>query len=627
MMIPVSFRGFQLNSGGVSASFDRSWQRPSLSLITVTRQGREPKATAVEEEAWTLPMLGILIDGDDATEDEALRLGLIKAFDSRTGAGALIVADEDGGNERTMYVACQNLEQEEGKAGLGFAATLVAADDPFWESVAETTASVTMNSSTKTFSANNPGDVDVYPEIEIGESGSIAGSSYWKHRKFCAVRWPAPNGARNWMVELTDNSGFNTAALVSGGKVSNAGQMGVIVDGVEVDRWYGAADGSPRGFNSTSTYVWANLDFRAGLTARLVADNGDEIVVTEDISAWPATGILLINAELFTYTGRDLYRRAFTGVSGGAYDSTPGSHTSGATVHWIQHEVWIVYSPGWTAKTADNSRKPIIDLNTSWNGAWYWNEFGSAAEPERPGQWTPLAGGTGCVFTGDEDGAATDPFQVAGVALLQAGSELAANYSRWQIFLPCGLSAYELDGSDFVDGFTEIFVSRDGAAWEYSDLSPGADAGWEPWEEDATSLSPALRYLAVQPRTSFGDSKSQVESAVITFQTAQRPSTILYPEANNYHLHMVITNLTTGEEITVAPQPGLKQMIESAVVDTDAGTAVIMPGGRNIYHAVARDALRPKFLRLAPGANSIQVSENPAGGSVVTFTYAPRWYV
>lgn len=173
------------NANGLSAAFDRSFQRPASTPIGVKRQGRAPRVTAVEQELWQLPTLGMLIDGNDADE-EALRLSVLWVFDTRAGAGAIIVTDDDGSNERYLYAVCQNLEQESGAAGAGFAATLVAAHEPFWESVSETMVSQAINvGAGTTFVVANGGDVDVEPRLTAGPHPGKVGTGHWKYRPLC----------------------------------------------------------------------------------------------------------------------------------------------------------------------------------------------------------------------------------------------------------------------------------------------------------------------------------------------------------------------------------------------------------------------------------------------------------
>ena len=637
MMIPVSYRGFRLNSGGVSSAFDRTWQRPSLSVITVKRQGRAPKVTAVEQEAWTLPALGILIDGNDAEGDEALRRGLLKAFDSRAGAGPLIVTDEDGGNERYMYVVCQSLEQESGKAGFGFTATLVADDEPFWESVDEVAVSQAINVGTgTTFVVANGGDVDVEPRITVGPHPGKTGTNHWKYRRFVPVFWPSGRGARDYAYELTDDVGFNTSALIPS-KLTDESGLGVIVDGVEVDRWFAAAYSLPGGFASTTTRIWANLDFQRGLSTTLqtaIASSGTvtEIAAGSDISAWPAAGIIQIDFERFAYTGRDLYRNVFTGVSRAAYSSTTQGHAAGNTMHWLQHEVWIVYTPGLNvAKTTDDSRKPLIDLANSSNASWVWEVFASAAQPNRTAQWTPVVNGTATIFSGLYYTATTDPYQVAGINVPEVGAKLAENMGRWQVYLPCGLSGYDIDGACYGSAsMVDIEVSANGATWSVVDNSPAGDpATWVSWNEAESGLAGDLCYLAARPRLLGGGNNliAQIEQVTVTFQTAQRPSGYVGGEFGNYQLQMTITNQTTGEALVLSPLPGLQASAQSLQVDGVAKTATLLPDGINAYSAMRRDAMRPALMRLAPGNNTIRVEETGAAGIVVAVVFRARWYV
>lgn len=637
-MKPISFRGFQLNSDGVSAAFDRAYQRPAVSPVPVRRQGRAPKVTAVEQEAWTLPALGILIDGDDAAGDEALRRALLKALDSRSGPGALIVADDDGANERYMYVVCQNVEQEAGKAGLGFTATLVAADEPFWESVSETAVIEAISSPTGALvTITNPGDVEAEPRITAGPWPGKTGSAHWKYRRFARVFWNSPAGATNYPYELSDGAGLDTHALVVAGKINDASGYGVIVDGVEVDRWFSAGLTQPGGFDSSTTETWVNLDFQPALATTLqtaIASSGDvtEIAAGGDISAWPAAGIIQIDFERFHYTGRDLYRNVFTGVARAAYDSTTQAHSAGVAVSWLQHEVWIVYTPGLNvAKTTDDSRKPLIDLAGSSNAAWTWQVFGSAAQPERTAQWTPVVNGTALIFTGHQNGAATDPYQVMGINTPEVGARLAENLGRWQVYVPCGLSAYDIDGSSFDSGsYVEIEVSANGAVWSVSDISDDGDTGiWLAWNETRSGLAEDLRYLAMRPRLFGGgnDLVAQIETVEVTFQSGQRPSGVIGSELGNYQLQLTVTNQTTGEALTLSPLPGLLSSVQSLVVDSAARTVTIEPHGINAYSAMRRDAVRPSPLRLVPGDNEILLEDPNTSGIEIEIAFRRRWYV
>ena len=550
---PVSFRGLALNANGLTTRFARSLQRPGVTPISVKRQGKRPRITGIEPDEWQLPELGMAIDGNTADVD-ALQLTIVKAFDTYAGAGALIVADEDGSNERFVYAVCRGLTQRAGDGGDVFVATLVAADDVCWQSVALTSFFTTMDATPKTLSITNGGHVDAYPTIGINESVSISGSAYWRYRRFVPIKWAA-EGVTGYPYELTDGAGLNTASLASGGKLTagSPNTLSVIVDGHHVNRWYANASGSAGGFNSTTTRIWANFDFAAGVSVPVSVSfsGGTEIIAAADISAFPPEGILQVDSELFTYTGRDFYRRAFTGVRPAAFSTSTTTHAAGATIHWIQHEVWIVYSSGAVAPATDDSHKPVLDLLNSSNDTWVWADFGSLSGPNRTGQWQGMAGGAGELFTGDEHGAETDPHQVAGILLPGAGSSLAANYALWRFYSPAGMSVVDWSGdSKRAGGLIRLQASADGVTWQNISQAYGAavDGTWDDFSDIMPDLPAAFRYVQAVPWNAAGnDVEAQVTSLEMTFQAALAPSSTMSPEENNYQLSMLIENLTTGE--------------------------------------------------------------------------------
>ena len=62
-------------------------------------------------------------------------------------------------------------------------------------------------------------------------------------------------------------------------------------------------------------------------TANLPATSGTGVIVYGNTKGFPSSGIILINKELITYTGKLSDR--FTGCTRGAYGSTISAHTIG----------------------------------------------------------------------------------------------------------------------------------------------------------------------------------------------------------------------------------------------------------------------------------------------------------
>lgn len=165
------------------------------------------------------------------------------------------------------------------------------------------------------------------------------------------VFWPAGRGARNYAYELSDGAGLNTSSLLSGGKVADESGFGVIVDGIEVDWWFGAAYSQPGGFASTTTEVWVNLDFQRGLSTTLKTAIASSGAVTEipRPAATSARGRRQASSRL-TSSGSPtpvaILTKCIHRRQPAAYSSTTQGHSAGATLHWLQHEVWIVLHAG-----------------------------------------------------------------------------------------------------------------------------------------------------------------------------------------------------------------------------------------------------------------------------------------
>jgi hypothetical protein len=533
-------------------------------------------------------------------------------------------------------VSCQAVEERDNARGTGkaFVATLVVAGDPYWRSTTTSNVQEAITSSGETFVATNDGDLDSYPLIRIiPQDQRLITAVTYRYRRFSIVRWQSALGSVNYPVLVSGDSSWDTTPLTPT-KVVNETGCGCVVDGVEVSRWFGGATGAAGGFDSTTTKMWINLDFQPALTVTLavaIASSGlvTEVVANEDISAFPGTGLLLIGSELFTYTGRDDYRRAFTGCARAPYGTAPAAHSAGSVVEWIQHEVWVVYGPHTAmAMTPDDGQRPLIDLASSTNGSWVWgnlgsNGFGSALQPERSAAWLPIATGSGSTFTASlTPGGTAEPYDVIGID--NEPLTIADSTVRWQVYLPCGIFDYDATGADNVAGTPALIaVSTNGINWVTSDVTNGSVSGWTAWNETGTSLNTQWRYLGF---LSNGATLSQLSAITITIHNVLRPIVTLASEENNYELEMTITNQTTGEAITVAVLPGLTLGTGHIEVDAGARTVIDPEYGVSRYSAMRRSTLRRDILRLAPGANTIKVEEYQIAWVDVLLEWEERFY-
>lgn len=635
----VSFRGFSLNTGGLTTNFPDSVFRPSVTPILAEREGAGPLITRVQETAWQLPPLQILLEGVAPEDLAAVHRNLARTFDGRQSLGALIVADADGDNQRYVMASCASFQREEGKGKRGFVAVLVVSGDQEWQAVTPEVATLEADDSGDSMVINNAGDVDAYPTYRITPRDFKNDTGYWQYKQFVAVRWLSPNDALDYPICLT-GSGLDTAALVSDGKAGNAERsFGVLVDGTEVDRWFGGPPETSGGYNHTSTKVWVNLDFGPTRTAALqdVLGTGalTEIDCQTDISQFPERGILYDpdNPELFVYDGKDHSNNRFLNVRRAQYGTTAVSHDN--RLELIQHEIWIVYANGLSvAKVQDDSKQPMISLGESSNTQWKWDGFGSSSRPNRSASWKPVTHGFGQTYTGVFDTTPTDPFEVIGVKS-SGGNELNSG-ARWQIYLPCGISAYGLEGSDFIDSSSGIYllISTDGANWETLNSAFGqGQSGWSTWAMNDSGLeNRAYRYLAIStdPANPAFSYRADMYSAILAFMSSigggegYTPDAHLMEEQTNYALELEIANLTTGESIEL--DFPLMDLDETLEVDTVNKTVIYLKDGSNQYQALWRNSHRKDILRLGRGNNAIEVNETGLVDLELEVEFRPRYY-
>lgn len=649
MTIIVSIGGVVIDwteanqAGNYKAWSDAPFSQPALTTTMMQRTGTWPVGTAASWAVYTLSPIYVQIMnvGNQAT----LRRELLAGLDTSRGFKALVVADDDGGNERYWMCSFQAREERDDARGTGqaFVVTAVVVSDPYPRRPEVATGSAVLTGSGQTVGVTNGGEVDAFPVVEIEPTAGRTGNGHWRYRRFVVARWRSPSGASYYPTQISgDNAAWDTTGLTPG-KAIDATSVGVLVDGREVDRWFSEeVEDNERSFDQADTRLWVNLDFRAALAVTLSGalggsggDVANGLVVNEDISAFPPAGILYAPAgnEVFYYLSRDVRRRTFHGVTRAAYGSSAAAHSGGATLEWIQHEIFIVYSPATgRAKAADEMWRPFIELPASDNSRWDWGYLagtgerglGSADEPNRSGRWQAVTAGDGSIYTGEQHGTDVDPYDSLGIANGTAGTE---NVARWQIYLPAAVSFFLADGRVYETtgvGAVKFYGSVDGANWTRLQSHPAAGGvGWFVFSPALLSDSAGWRYLKFELLGELGE--AEIYQASVTFRSDLAPIARLMPEVGNYALEMTITNETTGEWIGLDYPAGLSTG-DVVVVDTERKTVVAEPFGRNVYGILTKGSHRAEVLRLAPGANVLRVDEGGLAGVNLTVYWRERLY-
>ncbi len=603
------------------------FSQPASKLERARRGGsRSPVIAQVTREALTMS-LGIRILGADEAESKALREALLLALDTTTAAVALVVSDDDGGAERYRYVVAQGVDEQRDEAGPGeyFVATLVTHGDTAWRAVTARQETWNVTASGQTTVVANNGGLPARPVYTVRPTAVKSGAGF-VYKRFLPIVWRG--GEASWHPTDVVDGGLDTAAMIAGGKIYNGGTgyehgVAVSVDGVLRKRWFG-------NFNTSETKVWVNLDWKAVAPLSLAVgfgsgDTVEEIAVDEETSLWlmgsyPYSGILMIDNEVFTYTGRDTTTGVFSGVVRAANGSSAGAHVTGATIYLIQHDIWLLYGgtgvwdngldrsgPGGYGSDVD-AYKPVIVLATSHNGLWVFEEFGQtgAAYQYRPGTWQRggEAAGTGTVG---------DPW--TGIELYN-GSAVRTE-SHWRLPVSLRLFSATVIGRGInyqpeLGGWT-VGLYADGGS-PYVNIPSLSDGTGD--EVEFTLYHEEVRHTEEirLSQNCMGAMSVTVDTIALYWATTHTPVVSMGPEMALYDMALTLENVTTGERLAIRLAMILNQQLE---IDTDRYVVTLLDDGSNQYQAVSRNTRRREMLMLVPGDNTLRVTETGLAGVTV----------
>jgi hypothetical protein len=428
------------------------------------------------------------------------------------------------------------------------------------------------------------------------------------------------------------SAGAHTAgdAVAVSKMLDNGADLRVLVDGVEVMRWLD-------GIHTTTTKVWVNLDWQASASATLgtaIASSGAITTITAStaITSFPSSGILQIDDEVFTYTGKVDSSKQFTGVTRAAKGTAMAAHTTTDTIYWLQHEIYILYGdvtasvigPG---DALYSTAEPMFELDHSTNTSWVYEEFGTVAGG-RPGAWTYTQNDYCAKYTANQYTNA-DPFSEMGMSVYWFGE------GYWECANPC-----QITNANFTNG--EKRSGNLSQAWDASIVSvdsagntttedtiaiPSTVSTWEAWSDNEAITAGAVKvrlrqYLAA----GIGAATNRVEVAdvTLTISSTYAPSVGIGAEEGNYSLACTITNNTTGKAIALAFTMALNQELE---VDTDNKTVTYLADGSNQFQALTVTAgPRRDWLKLQPGNNTIQFDDTGTAAVTIDWEWEERRY-
>lgn len=601
------------------------WGLPDVKAQMAKRDGSWPVLGGVDRPGKIL-YLTIEIRGSDV---RTLRDQLMLWFDPEDEtAKNLVIEDEDGTNDRYVKAICERIAPMiiDGRASdKAFFIRLRVDGDVRWLRNAWDTDSWSITASGQTNVVANDGTTDAYPQYEITPTTDKADDLAWK--QFIPVTWRSDNSAALYPVRLGP---LDTAALTPAKMQADGDDLRVYINGRETYRWLIDMD-------TANTYIWINVPrfapkASASLQTQIIAAGSiNSIEVGEDVYDFPDEGMVLINSEMFVYTGRDLSDEKLTGITRGAHGSTQALHAVNDTVWWIQKEIIICYGNSTlSAPTVDDDYKPAFSRAAadSSNTVWKYNNFGDTGLT-RSGRWHPEGNitmhGTGGLFTGHwRSWAATYSHIGAWIGTV------TGNAYGWRLYNPCGIV-----NADWADGAHRATVKEDFLAyvgywirddnwwtWQAEIADPVADATWDTWSEAAGAAWSTADYLTLSLWYYLSD--VEASTVTVTLDSTETPAIdMTLAEMGNYKLNCKITNTTTSEWMTVDFEMALNQTL---TIDTYDETVTYGLDGSSQFQALDWSSIRLKWLKLEPGNNTLQFDDTGTGNVTFVTKFRKRYY-
>lgn len=615
---------------------DEPWTQAARKVEIVERESADPLVARARTQPVTHNLRVVLRPGQifNETLNAPLREALLAELDTEDVAVALVVADDDGSNERYINVVCRDVDPDPDGIGGHFVATLVTHGDPRWRANTKTTVTWNATASGETKVVSNGGSLSARPRYVFKPTANKSGGSgnYYEYAVFKAVTWTSPHEYRQYPVSLTGKS-WDTDALLTAGKIysgNGVNNIGVVVNGKEVRRWVDDYD-------TATTDVWVNLDFAPSQTTRLLTgigsgDSIDTIYAAQGIDAFPQQGILLINAEVFTYDGKNDLERTFLNVSRAAKGTTAATHIGGGgvtgdVIYWIQHDIWLVYggvalresqfdddAPDTYWYIGYDGRKPMLDLAQSSNVQWYFDQFAQSGNENkyRSASWTAY----------ESAAAIDDPCDKMAISRTSSTAETASERGWWT--LPVAYPFEQLYGSGTAARFEvanwSVYLD-DGVQKVLEVPVPAVQNEFETFGEPELAVSSSWPRLIRWTHQCAGAMEARLDTLSITY--SEYPTIISGAEIDTYTLATTLKNETTGESMTLNLQIAVDEQLE---VDTENHTVTLLDDNTNQYQALTLSTRRREILPLAPGSNTLRVTDVGLVGMTITIEFEERTY-
>jgi len=501
----------------------------------------------------------------------------------------------------------------------------LALKQPYWIEADENTDTWSVTADTETQTITAVGNIPALPKFEITAVQAKA-SNDLKYKTFYAIHtsgW----GAQKIPIDIT-GGGLDTATLTTAKMRADGYDVGININGVYVDRWFGVG---AHAFDTAATTIWVNMNFTPApsMTLSVTLPNNDTVPATLKAAytsasiSLPQNSTLQIETELITYSSYtvDTATKIITFVPTlrAAKGSSYAGHSAGVAVYWIENEVWLTYgNSSATVPSINDTVKPILDLENSVNGSWKYLLFGSSTGlrsgvPKKGGNSTDADN----FYTGSH-GASADPFTEVGLklaSLLRMGHVVINSAGIfWNFNHSGGISNFAANGDKYRSGAnfpssTLVLNSVPNGTIYDTITSPTLAATWEPVTvNEACADNPANVYLFMAGGigTTLPIPYALIELQDVTL-TIYAPPTITamgVEQANYKFTGSLVNDTSTGDESILFNNLLTKTAVK-LTIDCDTQEIYSADGKRLRGMIQFGGPKRDEWMSLLPGANSI----------------------
>jgi len=634
-LLPVSYDGFGLNTSDyrtiIPDNAPASW---GADVVENKRANAFPQFASMDLDGINLP-LRIHIRGNGSLS--ALKR-VFNAEDYRLRGPRKLVVQDENGKQWYVYASARNLTSSRYNA----VTVLVRVSAPVWISEVEqsVTWSVEADGDEKTVTVG--GNANALPIFEVTPTTQLVGG--FRHVDSLVLYNRCANRAVQFPMQIV--SGWDTAALVSSGELQASCQdVRVSLDDVRIDFWLVRP-------NTTNTAIWANVNLAPMVLLKLamsIPATGEVGELTfavgseKTLAGMSKYGYLLIDSEVFYYSGVDAKLRKVGGLKRAQMGSNMDDHVVGASCWWVEHKLQVLYgNSAADAWVNDESKRPAFDLDDSDNGMWVYECFGDSQQLQSAAAKPMVISSAGKVsgyYTDEHDVEAdVSPFDVLGLAVrsyLKSGKPAGdtANVA-WDLFHPFGIYSVAASGDKYRVGvkwprFT-VQKSANGSSWTMlaEETSPVNGSTWTLFVITEKTTGATSIYIPTRVRFSFSGTVDASSSAIGMVEITQAtikpvagnvPVILRMAGSSNYPFEARLLNETSGDEIALSYQMGQGQTL---VVDTER--KVIECNGVGADAALAPYPLRGEWLPFLPGGNLLHYAAIGDGGVGIVIRYRER---